>query len=110
MSVRLVIEVLDHAPAELTPAERLLLVVIAEFADGTTRRCSPGRDALIRRTGLDHRHLTRVLTQLAACGYEVRVPAGVDKKGKFVFANKGHRTIFEVPVFRDSKVDTGDPL
>jgi hypothetical protein len=106
MSIRLMVEMLDHAPAELTPAERLLLVAIAEKANEQTRMSWPGMDTLTQRTGLSDRRVRQVLADLAARGYEVRVPIGVDRHGMPVFATKGHRTEYRVPTFRQRGPDT----
>lgn len=100
------VEMLDCAPAELTPAERLLLVAIAEKADEQSRMSWPGMDTLTRRTGLCDRRVRQVLADLAARGYEVRVQRGVDKHGKPVFATKGHRTEYRVPTFRQRRTHT----
>lgn len=100
VGIRLIVEVLDHAPAELTPPERLLLVALAEEARDDTRRCWPGMETLTRRMGLSARRVRQVLAELAQRGYEVRVPSGVDKHGMPVFASKGHRTVYGVPPFR----------
>ncbi|MGH3936443.1 MAG: helix-turn-helix domain-containing protein [Pseudonocardiaceae bacterium] len=106
MGIRLMIEVLDHAPAELTPPERLLLVALAETARDDTRSCWPGMETLTRRTGLSARRVREVLAELAQRGYEVRVPSGVDKRGMPVFASKGHRTVYRVPPFRQRRPDS----
>ncbi|GAB3209765.1 hypothetical protein GCM10027294_25480 [Marinactinospora endophytica] len=42
MGVRLIVEVLDYAPASLTPRERYVLIVLAEGARDHTRVCWPG--------------------------------------------------------------------
>jgi hypothetical protein len=106
MSIRLMVEMLDHAPAELTPSERLLLVAIAEKANEQTRMSWPGMDTLTQRTGLSDRRVRQVLADLAARGYEVRVASGVDRHGMPVFASKGHRTEYRVPAFAQRGTDT----
>lgn len=106
MGIKLITEVLDYAPAALTPPERLLLVALAETARDGTRMCWPGMATLTRRTGLSDRHVRRVLTELGQRGYEVRVQSGVDKNGQPVFASKGHRTVYQVPVFRQRGTPT----
>lgn len=106
MSIRLINEVLDHAPAGLAPLERLLLVVIAEAADDKTRRCWPGIDVLTRRVGVGQRQIARVLAQLEKRGYPLRVPSGVDRRGHPVFAARGHRTTYQLPELRPPKPDT----
>ena len=45
MSGRLVGEVLDHAPIDLTPLELLVLVALAETARDTTRTATYGANA-----------------------------------------------------------------
>ncbi|GGQ23504.1 hypothetical protein [Streptosporangium pseudovulgare] len=42
MGIRLIVEVMDHAPATLTPRERYALLVLAEDARDETRLCSKG--------------------------------------------------------------------
>jgi hypothetical protein len=106
VSIELIVEMLDHAPAELTPAERLLLVAIAEKANEQTRMSWPGMDTLTQRTGLGDRQVRRMLADLAARGYELRVPIGVDKHGMPVFASKGRRTVYRVPAFRQRRTPT----
>lgn len=110
MSIRLINEVLDYAPADLTPPERLLLVVLAEAADDKTRRCWPGRDVLANRVGVTERHISRLLTLLESRGYQLRIATGVDKHGRPTAAAKGHRAIYELPKFRKSKGDAQVPL
>jgi hypothetical protein len=106
VGIRLITEILDYAPAELTASELVLLIVLAESARDDTRTCWPGMQMLTRRTRLSARHVRRVLTELAARGYEVRVSSGVDCHGMPVFASKGHRTVYRVPAFRQRGTDT----
>ncbi|MEU6899514.1 hypothetical protein [Streptomyces virginiae] len=42
MGIRLIVEVLDYAPADLTWRERCALLVLAENANDSTRQCWPG--------------------------------------------------------------------
>lgn len=99
MGIRLITEVLDNAPAELTTSERLLLVVLAESARDETRRCWPGMEMLVQRTGLSGRGVQKTLERLTARGYEVRVAAGTDKNGRPTFAHSGHATVYQLPRF-----------
>jgi hypothetical protein len=100
MGVRMMVEILDHAPPELSPAERLVLIAIAEDArDGGSRTCSPGVDMLCRRTGLSEEGLRKVFQRLAKHGLEIRVAIGKGKSGRLVFAKPGVRTTYRVPVF-----------
>lgn len=67
MGVRLMVEVLDYAPANLTPRERWTLVVLAESARDTTRVCWPGiedDDVFIRRCRLSRSQRYAVLRAL----------------------------------------------
>lgn len=97
MSIRLIVEVLDHAPADLTSQERLVLVVLAEGARDHTRTCWPGMDLLAHRTGLDASNVRRALDRLTRRGYALRVPLGTDKHGRPVYAYRGHATAYRVP-------------
>jgi hypothetical protein len=107
VSVRLVAEALDHAPAELTPSERLVLLVLAEDANNKTRTCSPGMDVLTRRTGLTEDGVRKVLQQLAARGHELRVPVGIDTHGRPIYAKRGHRTTYRIPELRPARAELG---
>ncbi|SPL94100.1 unnamed protein product [[Actinomadura] parvosata subsp. kistnae] len=97
MGIRLVVEVLDNAPEDLTPAERLLLVALAEDARDETRVCFPEKDKLARRTGLQEDGLRRTFQRLAKRGLEVRVPIGYGKDGRAVFARTGVRSTYRLP-------------
>ncbi|WP_026454836.1 helix-turn-helix domain-containing protein [Saccharomonospora iraqiensis] len=100
MGIRLYVEVLDHAPAELTSNERLLLLVIAEKANDDTRRAVfPNPDRLLHRLGMSEDGLRKVCQKLAARGYEARIPVGTNKAGRPVYAYKGHAVDYRVPVF-----------
>ena len=99
MGYRLYRHVLDHAPTELTSGERLLLLVIADDANDTTRIGWPGIDLLAHRTGLSEDGVTKTLRRLAKRGWEVRVPITEDASGRPVFAVRGRRTTYRVPVF-----------
>lgn len=99
MGYRLYRHVLDHAPADLTSGERLVLLVIADDANDTTRTGWPGLDVLVHRTGLSDRGIRKALERLAERGYEVRVPLGKTDDGRPVFAARGRRTTYAVPVF-----------
>lgn len=65
MGIRLVVEVLDCAPADLTPAERLVLVVLAEYANDRTRLCWPSIEAIAARTGLKASSVSQVFLRLS---------------------------------------------
>ena len=99
MGYRLYRHVLDHAPADLTSGERLLLLVIADDANDNTRLGRPGTDLLTHRTGVGARGLRKAFERLAERGYELRVPITEDENGQPVFAVRGRRTTYRVPSF-----------
>ncbi|OUC99338.1 helix-turn-helix domain-containing protein [Streptosporangium minutum] len=105
MGIKLVVEVLDHAPRDLTPAERLVLVVLAEDARDETRVCWPGPDKLVQRTGLQWDSIRRVFQRLAKRGLEVRVPIGQGSDGRPVFARENVQTNFRIPAFAPLRRD-----
>ncbi len=108
MSARLVGEVANWlttpAAAPLTPAERLVLVLIAERANEQTREMWRHKadtetlaERLARCTGLSSDALGDALRRLAARGLECRVAIGTDKRGRTVFATRGRATSFRLP-------------
>ena len=99
MGYRLYRHVLDHAPAELTSGERLVLLVIADDANDNTRIGWPGVDLIMHRSGLGETGVKRALGRLAERGLEARVPIAEDAKGRPIFAVRGRRTTYRVPVF-----------
>lgn len=100
--VRHMVTVLDGAPAELTPAERLVLVAIAENVndDDPGRMTWPGfsRSILMRRTGLKEAGLRRAFERLASRGLECRVPLGADKNGAPLYAVPGKACRYRMPI------------
>lgn len=113
MGVKLMVEVLDHAPDDATPAERLLLVALAEKADDQTRRViwargENPRDVLQRRLGTSDSGLRKVMARLAARGCDPRVPLAIDRHGRPVYAHEGAAAEYVVPVLRADLL--GNPL
>lgn len=100
MGIKLIVEVLEHAPTDVTPAEMLVLLVLAEYANDRTRECWPGMDLLSRRTRLRPSGVSAALRRLARRGYEPRVAIGITKAGKPVFAYEGRQTHYRVPWFK----------
>lgn len=84
MSGRLVGEVLDYAPADLTPAETLVLVALAEAAkdrDRTARfQCSV--DVLATRTRLSSGTVRNALSHLTRRGLIRPLIKGVSRGGR----------------------------
>lgn len=109
MSGKLVREVLDSAPADLTRAQLVVLLVIAERSqprartvDGRVigaRECFPEREDMHRDCRMTEDTLSKTLQRLARRGLEVRVPLGTDKSGRPYYARSGHRTTYRLPVF-----------
>lgn len=104
MGIKRIKEVMDHAPEDLTPAERLILLVVAE----DIRDEDPGRQTwpkfnaalLARRTGLTGKgSLKDALQRLARRGLEIRVPLTVGKDGRPVYAVPGKQCKYRLPVF-----------
>ena len=105
MSVALVKEVFNHAPAELTPLERLVLLAIAEKAqdgdreDVEARVSYPSMEVLTHWTGKSPGAVRAALRRLEGRGYKVRVPCGTDHAGRPVYAYPGRATRYRVPRF-----------
>lgn len=99
MAISLVVEVLDHAPRELTQAELVVLVVLAEQAREDTRECWPGMELICHRSRLQEDSVRKVLQRLAARGLEVRVPVSKSKSGRPINAHHGARTLYRIPRF-----------
>lgn len=105
MGVKLMVEVLDYAPEDLTATERLVLVALAERARDDTRDVLPResetvRGMVMRRARLTDSGLRKVLSRLAARGLECRVPLAADKEGRPVYAFEGRTSSYRVPVLR----------
>lgn len=99
MGYQLYRHVLNHAPADLTKEERLLLLVIADDANEKTRLGSPGQGLLEHRTGMDPQAIKRALRKLASRGLEIRIPIAKKENGDPIYAVRGRRSTYRVPVF-----------
>lgn len=97
MGYQLYRHILDHAPADLTSSERFVLAVIADDANDATRTGYPGMDVICHRTGMTPGTVQKALWRLGQRGIDVRVPLGVDSKGRRVYAVKGKRTTYRIP-------------
>lgn len=109
MGVRLIAEVLDHAPAELTPTERLVLLVVAYSARDDTRQAWPGMDVLTRRTGLTASGVKQALQRMAGKGVDLRVPLATGVAGQPVYAARGRRCVYMVPALDPESYPQGYP-
>lgn len=100
MAYQLVAEVLDHAPSSLSPAEKLLLVALAEVTRiEDNRQCPPvSLQDLARRTNVLPSSLGKVMHRLNEHGLEVRIPLGTNRNGRPVYAVTGIAPSFRLPV------------
>lgn len=96
---QLVAEVLDHAPADLTAAEVLILVAIGEETRTRGEHREIPVEDLARRARLDRRGLRVAVTRLAKRGIKVRVAIGVDRHGKPLYAVPGKAPRWVLPAF-----------
>ena len=74
MAWQLVVEVFDHAPADLTAAEMTVLLALADWSPVESRETSRPMPELARRARLSKTGLRAALRRLSARGLEVRVP------------------------------------
>lgn len=102
MAYKLVKEVLDHAP-DMTPAERLVLVCIAEECRGTNRTREIRSEVLQRRTCLGARGLREACARLESRGIKVRLRLSIDKHGQPVYAVPGRVCQWILPEFPPPK-------
>jgi len=98
VAYQLVNDVLDHAPG-MTPAERLVLVAIAEETRSAGDVVKIPGSRMRRRAKLGERGLRDVLTRLAKRGIEVRVPLGADRRGQPIYAVPGEVPKYRLPAF-----------
>lgn len=90
MGIRLIVEVLDHAPADLTPRERWALVAIAEDARDDTRVCLKGVESnptLARRMRVGRSERAAIINALIRKGALERVKRG----------QKHQHAVFRIP-------------
>lgn len=99
MSYRQVAAVLDHAPASLTPAEVVVLVSIAEASRGPGDQREISTEDLARRARLTRSSLRDAIARLAGRGIKVRVPIGVDRRGRPLYAVPGTVPRWTLPDF-----------
>jgi hypothetical protein len=102
MGIKRVVDVLLHAPKDLTAAERMVLVAIGEnVRDGDpTLLTWPDFNVhtLAERTGLTGKgSLKSALQRLGARGLEVRVPITSGKDGRPVYALPGKQCRYRFP-------------
>jgi hypothetical protein len=100
VSGKLVGEVLALAPADLSSAELLLLVTIAEqVRNEKSRECWPGMSLICWHMRMTEDGVRKVFQRLAKHGLDVRVPLATDRRGRPIFAYEGARTRYRLPQF-----------
>ncbi|MEV0090395.1 hypothetical protein [Streptomyces sp. NPDC050738] len=105
MGIRLIVEVLDHAPDDLTWRERWALGVLAENANEATRECWPGIEddpTIAHRMRLSARSSRyEVLKALRSKGVLETVSSG----------HRGHRAVYRIAALAPVKgPGTSDPI
>lgn len=110
MGIKRVVEVLRHAPADLTPAERMVLVAIGENVRDEDPRRETWADfnaaVLAERSGLTGTgSLKSALQRLAKRGIEVRIPITHGKDGRALYAVPGKQCRYRFPI-----LDKGEAL
>jgi predicted transcriptional regulator len=101
MGIGLIKEVLTCAPDDLGPAERMVMMAIAEDArDATRESWSMTPAELGKRAGLKPSALQKAFQRLAKYGLEVRVAIKVGKDGRPVYAYEGKKTTYRIPVLK----------
>ena len=118
MAGRLIGEVmtyLDRHP-EVTTAERLVLILIADRARLGTRRAWSSRRQdgtrdwdLARLAGMTEVGLRKVVQKLAKRWLDVRVPHGWDSNGTPIYAHRGSQVTYRLPDLKDVFEPKGDP-
>jgi hypothetical protein len=108
MGIKRVVEVLHHAPADLTPAERMVLVAIGENVRDSdpTRLTWPDFNVhvLAERTGLTGTGtLKAALQRLNKRGLEVRVPITNGKDGRPLYALPGKQCRYRFPALGEGE-------
>ncbi len=84
-------------PGFVTPAERLVLLEIADDVSDDTREGWPGLDVIAGRTGLPPATVSKCLQRLAAKGLEIRTRVATGSAGRPVVAARGYRTVYRIP-------------
>lgn len=101
MAVNFVVEALRYFETpgcQLTAAERLALVAIAERARESTRQAwQGGQDSWDLAVIVGVSDITKVLGKLAKRGLECRLARGVDAKGRPLYAHRGAQTTYLFP-------------
>ncbi len=97
MGYKLYREVLEFAPADLTPAELVVWMVLADDANDRTRESWLRPEPLRQRCRLRRAVIAAALRRLVGRGYELRVVRAHDKHGRAVYAYRGVQTTYRLP-------------
>lgn len=103
MAWQLVVEVLDHAPADLTSGELAVMVVVAEYVRHSdyargSRRCQRPQEHVARRARMQPSGVKKALQRLADRGLDIRVPLSTGRDGRPVYAVPGRVSVYQVPI------------
>ncbi|WP_261561601.1 hypothetical protein [Frankia tisae] len=99
-------EVKNYAPADLKPAELLLLLLIADDANDKTRLSFASREQLVKWMRMSEWDgVKKVLQRLRDHKLELRVPFGEDRAGRPVYARSGHKSVYKIPNFESKEGD-----
>jgi hypothetical protein len=80
---------LDHAPEELTPTQRHVLLVLANYVNDDTRTAYPSLGRICRQTGLSERAVRMALRALESFGLiGTRLNAAVGSGGRSIPADR----------------------
>ncbi|WP_197085285.1 hypothetical protein [Saccharothrix sp. ST-888] len=92
MGIRLIVEVMNHAPSTLTHREAWVLAVLAEDANDTTRACWPGIED-------DPRTVHRMRLPGRSSRYEVLKALRMKGALEVVESGRrGHRAVYRIPL------------
>ena len=94
---QLVREVLDHAPATLTPSEALVLVALAEYARADRGPVDRSLADIARRARVSPDAVSKAFRRLAGRGLDPRVPIATDRNGAPLYAIPGRVPRYRLP-------------
>lgn len=106
MAWQLVLDVMHHAPRDLTTGEKSVLMAIAEAVRHgavSTRRARVSHGEIAWKANMTINSVPNVITRLVEKGALVRVPVDTDRRGRPVYTHRGTVPIYVVPAFK------GDP-
>jgi hypothetical protein len=99
-------------PPEWTLGERAVALVLADICNDRTRQSPAGVNAgrcVCEELAITPGTLGNILAKLAGRGFELRVPIGNDRRGRPLFAVKGHAVDYMFPLLLPRGCD-GPPV